>query len=290
MTEKDVTTWEDFKNALTENITGDTKYNIKNDIDATQDILTDTIATASSSYKKIFNGNSFKINGITTYSSIKIFKINDDVVFNDIQFSNIMAQDATLFFSETNAIKEFNGCFINGLIKIFADVGLTSYKFRFYNCSFNVKISTFSNYNSFTSCYIFVDLFMNTNILGTTNTFTNCYIDGILKNKLINNTAIEHVGYNDDGYGSYPNTYSEANVFNCKVIVTNYDASYNYYGASRDNGGAVLNNSDKIYQSDGVTKIPTSQLKTRFDSQWLTDAQLKDKGYIQQNTDFPIYG
>ena len=290
MDEKDITTWEDFKNALNEIITKDTTYNIKNDLDATQDILTSPIVTANSSYKKIFNGNSFKINGITTYSSIIIFKFNYDVEFNNIHFSNIMAQDAKLFFSETKAIKNFNGCFINGLIKVFAEVGLTNYAFRFNNCSFNVKISTFSDYNYFTSCYIFVDLFTNTNILGSTNTFTNCYIDGVLKNKLIDNTAIEHVGYSSDSYGSYPNTYSVANVFNCKVIVTNYDASYNYYGASRDNGGAVLNNLDKIYQSDGVTKIPTSQLKTRFDSQWLTDAQLKDKDYIQQNTDFPIYG
>lgn len=290
MVEKNITTWEDFKSALTENITEDTTYNIKNDLDATQDILTKPIITANSSYKKIFNGNGFKINGITTYSTITIFKFNDNVEFNNLQFTNIMAQDAKLFFSETKSRKKFNGCFINGLMKVLADAGLTTYAITFNNCSFNVKISTFSNYNNFYSCYIFVDLFTDTNILGSTNTFSNCYIDGTLKNTLINNTSIEHVGYSSDSYGSYPNSYSEANVFNCKVIVTNYNASYNYYGASRDNGGAVLNNSDKVYQSDGVTKIPTSQLKTRFDSQWLTDEQLKNKDYIQQNTDFPIYG
>lgn len=292
MAEKDITTWEEFKAAIVENITEDTTYNIKNDIDASSDILTQSIVSASvtSSIKKVFNGNNFKINGITSYSAISVFEINFVAEFNNIHFSNFMLQDAKLLYSNKNSEKIYNGCLFNGLVDTFSAFSTFTHSFIFNSCSFNVKVNIFSSFNMFNSCYIYIEPFQETNKLGTTNKFTNCFIDGVLKNTLIDNTAIEHVGYTSQNSGSYPSSFYTANVFNCKVVVTNYNALFNYYGASRSNDGTVLNNADKIFQADGVTKIPASQLKVRYDTQWLTDAQLKDKNYIQQSTNFPLYG
>ena len=55
MAEKNITTWEQFKIALTESITEDTTYNIKNDLDASNDILTNDI-NCISPHKKNFYG------------------------------------------------------------------------------------------------------------------------------------------------------------------------------------------------------------------------------------------
>ena len=91
MAEKDITTWEEFKNALTESITEDTTYNIKNDLDASNDILTNNIACISSNKNKVFYGNGYKINGITAYGNVTVFYTNQNIDytyrFYDIKFS-----------------------------------------------------------------------------------------------------------------------------------------------------------------------------------------------------------
>ena len=96
MIEKDITTWEEFKAALTENITEETTYNIKNDLDASNDILTKNIEFYGS-WTKIFNGNGYKINGITAYGNVTVFHTTNYTIaeFYDIKFTNFMVESGT---------------------------------------------------------------------------------------------------------------------------------------------------------------------------------------------------
>ena len=75
-------------------------------------------------------------------------------------------------------------------------------------------------------------------------------------------------------------------MFNCKVIVTNYSASTTYKVYTSDS--PVLINKDRLLQSDGVT--PIANIASATNIYFLTDEQMKNKEYIQQNTTFPLYG
>ena len=287
MAEKDITTWEEFKNALTENITEATTYNIKNDLDASNDILIESINCISPNSKdKIFKGNGYKINGITAYGNFVIFKTNQDLDchyrFYDIKFTNFMAESAVfsnLCRSTYNAygaeqLALFINCFFNGVCRVFTSSVTTVRVSYFYKCSINVRCANFASTRcSFDSCYIITTPLQNTNNLDSECTLINSYIEGIVKNTFSSSSYLT-------------SQFNNNNVFNCKVIITNYSDSTTY--RVQPSNAPVLINKDRLLQSDGVT--PIKNIASATNVYFLTDEQMKNKDYIQQNTTFPLYG
>ena len=286
MAEKNITTWAEFKNALTEEITEDTTYNIKNDLDATNDILTSNIVCSTFvNINKVFKGNGYKINGITAYGEVTVFYIqqnyNHSYRFYDINFTNFMIDSGTFtnlcrskFYSGFDQYGNlFVNCFFNGVCKQFtADV--IDKKVAYFNrCSFNVRCAIFSgSLSSFDTCYIITTPLQDTNWINNSTTFINSYVEGVLKYNLPMSYITPQ--------------FSENNIFNCKIIITNYSSSktYKIYASN----GAVLINKDKLFQGDGVS--PVTNIEPATNIYLLTDEQLRNKDYIQQNTSFPLYG
>lgn len=285
MAEKNITTWEEFKNALKESITEDTTYNIKNDLDASNDILTNSIICKSSK-NKIFKGNGYKINGITAYGNVIVFDSNlvtdHDFRFYDIKFTNFMVESGgflslcrSTYHAEFEEYSDlFVNCFFNGVCKYFTysvDTERISY---FTKCSFNIRCERFAGERcSFDSCYIIITPLQNTNSLSSNLTLKNSYVEGTIKNTFSSSNYLTP-------------KFSGNNVFNCKVIVTNYSSSTTYktYNSSEP----VLVNKDRLLQSDGAT--PIANVASATNIYFLTDEQMKNKEYIQQNTTFPLYG
>lgn len=286
MAEKDITSWEEFKNALREQITEDTTYNIKNDLDATNDILTSNIFCSTfNNINKVFKGNGYKINGITAYGDVTVFYIeqnlNHSYRFYDINFTNFMIESGTFtnlcrksyFASFEEYSNLFYNCFFNGVCKQFtADV--MDRKVAYFNrCSFNVRCAIFSGrLCSFDTCYIITTPLQDDNWFSNSATLINSYIEGVLKTNLPMSYITPQ--------------FTKNNIFNCKVIVKNYSPSTTYKAYPSD--APVLINKDKILQSDGVTPITNIAPETNI--YLLTDEQLRNKDYIQQNTSFPLYG
>ena len=283
MAEKDITTWEEFKTALTESITEDTTYNIKNDLDASNDILTSGIMCIDDKKNKIFRGNGYKINGITAYGNVIVFNTTDhDFRFYDIKFTNFMIESGgftnlcrSSYHASFSQYKDlFVNCFFNGVCKSFtydADTNRISY---FTKCSFNVRCEQFAGERcSFDSCYIVITPLQNTNAFSSDATLINSYVEGVIKNTFSSSSYLTP-------------KFSGNNVFNCKVIVTNYSASTTYQ--TYNSSVPVLVNKDRLLQKDGVT--PIANVASATNIYFLTDEQLKNKEYIQQNTTFPLYG
>lgn len=245
MPEKDITTWEQFKAALTENITEDTTYNIKNNLDATNDILTDRINCVSP-YNKIFMGNGYSINGITAYGNVialytaqaNNFKYN----FYDIKFTNFMIESGTFTNLCRNNYEKnlFVNCFFNGVCKSFIGSVASNKNIYFTKCSFNVRCESFGESCSFDSCYIIIEPLQNTNSFGSNSTLINSYVEGIIKNTFSSSNYLTP-------------QFQGNNVFNCKVIITNYSDSTVY--KTRSSTAPTLINRDKLLQNDGVTQI-----------------------------------
>ena len=280
MIEKNITTWEEFKTALTESIIEDTTYYIKNDLDASNDILTENINCICSDKNKIFKGNSYKINGITAYGKVTaIYSAqNTDYQFKfyDVKFTNFMVESGTFIsLARINPDELFINCFFNGVCKNFIPDTLSISRYSYFNkCSFNVRCENFSGSNCyFDNCYIIITPLQKTNTFSSKSIVKNCYVEGTIKNTFSSSDYLTP-------------DFSDDNVFNCEVIITNYSDSTTY--KVRRTSGNILINKDKLLQSDGVTSIKNvaSATKTYF----LTDEQLKNKDFIQQSTTFPLYG
>lgn len=280
MIEKNITTWEEFKAALTEQTTEDTTYNIKNDLDASNDILTKNIEYYNSNIK-IFKGNGYKINGITAYGNVTVFHNSGYILaqFYDIKFTNFMVESGTF----TNLCKSssvsnnflFENCFFNGVCKVFVDEPGVQYLTYFNKCSFNVRCEKFAGSRStFYSCYIVTTPLQDTNSFKSA-IVNECYIEGTITAEPTTSTS-SYITPNFEGN----------NVFNCKVIVKNYVDSRTYY--LNPSGKAVLVNKNKLFQNDGIT--PIKNIADAENIYLLTDEQMKNKDYIQQNTTFPLYG
>ena len=285
MAEKNITTWEEFKTALKENITEDTTYNIKNDLDASNDILTNSI-NCKSSKNKTFRGNGYKINGITAYGDLTVFNTdqdtNHDYRFYDIKFTNFMVESGTFsnlcrstYYAEVEDYGTlFVNCFFNGVCKNFSALVVSKRIAYFNKCSFNVRCASFSrDNNTFDSCYIIITPLQNTNSFSEDSTIKNSYVEGVIKNTFSSSKYLTP-------------KFAGNNVFNCKVIVTNYSDSTTY--KTHNSSEPVLINRDKLLQKDGVTSIANVASATNI--YFLTDEQMKNKEYIQQNTTFPLYG
>ena len=278
MAEKNITTWEQFKAALTENVTEDTTYNIKNNLDATNDILTDRIKCVSP-YNKIFMGNDYSINGITAYGEVIVFytssSTNYKYRFYNIKFTNFMVESGTFTSLCRDTGELFINCFFNGVCKKFIGSVSSSRASNFTKCSFNVRCENFSmgGTNILDSCYIILEPLQKTCIFNTNSTLQNSYVEGVIKNSFSSSNYLTP-------------QFKENNVFNCKVIITNYSDSTTYKTYSST--APTLINRDKLLQSDGVTPIKNITSPTNI--YFLTDKQLKNKDYIQENTTFPLYG
>ena len=286
MAEKDITTWEQFKTALTESITEDTTYNIKNDLDASNDILTNSIMCIDGGKNKIFRGNGYKINGITAYGNVIVFnsdQVTDhDFRFYDIKFTNFMIESGGFAYLCRNSYNAsfsvysdlFVNCFFNGVCKSFTYDAEKNRIAYFTKCSFNVRCESFSgNRCSFDSCYIIITPLQDTNSFSSDSTLVNSYVEGVVKNSFSSRSYLTP-------------KFSGNNVFNCKVIITDYSASTTY--KTYNSSAPVLVNKDRLLQSDGVT--PIANVASATNIYFLTDEQMKNKEYIQQNTTFPLYG
>ena len=284
MAEKNITTWEEFKTALKEDITENTTYNIKNDLDAANDILTNSII-CKSSRNKIFKGNGYKINGITAYGNVIVFDSNlttdHDFRFYGIKFTNFMVESGGFLslcrssyhasFSEYSDL--FVNCFFNGVCKNFTYAVETDRISYFTKCSFNVRCERFAGERcSFDSCYIVITPLQNTCNFSSNTTLINSYVEGTIKKDFSSSSYLTP-------------KFSGNNVFNCKVIVTNYSASTTYQ--TYNSSAPVLINKDRLLQNDGVT--PIANVASATNIYFLTDEQMKNKEYIQQNTTFPLY-
>lgn len=289
MIEKDITTWEKFKEAIEEIITDDTTYTITNDLDATNDILEKGF-NVKTSFKKIFTSDNKKINGITSYNSINIFNGSSlNINFKNIHFTNFMIQTGgfSKMLNSSNKGNIFEGCLFNGLCSQFSPVSSYSgnLEARFSKCSINVRCNIFATYTYFDSCYVIISPFADYCYFGRLPLVSNCFFSGTVKGSLSNNRDIGRIG-DQPGISS-----SFSCVFNVKAIITNYSTSYRYSAINGYTSEAPnLLNLSKIYQSDGSTNVPSTQLVNTSNGFWLTDEQLKDKDYIQQNTSFPLYG
>lgn len=282
MIEKDITTWEGFKTALTETITENTTYNIKNNLDASNDILTNNIeCITTSDYEKVFNGNNYAINGITAYGKVTVFHTIQSKYYNfhflNIKFTNFMV-DSGIFTNLCNKQtgKLFENCFFNGVCDYFLDgLGKNSDKIAgFYKCSLNVRCTRLAvDGVTFDSCYINITPLQNINSFDSDAALLNSYVEGVIKNSFESSSPLTPKFYGN-------------NVFNCKIIITNYSDSKTYKVNTRN--GVTLVNKDKLLQSDGVT--PIKNIATDDKVYFLTDEQMRNKNYIQQNTTFPLYG
>ena len=292
-----ITTWEEFKTALTETITEATTYEIMNDIDVSGTVISNTIVIPTSNYTKTFNGNGHNINGITSYSAIGIFQkaSGGTITFNNTNFTNIMLQTGYLFYYNTdisNGPLTFNECMFSGLtLRLFSSRSSSYACYTYLNrCSINVECAcmAYGRYFYCTDCYIIINPIQGTTVCaldarGSSNyiNLANCYVTGSI-----------YISYDTTSYiigGTFWNTVScYTNVFNIEVHITNYSSSTTYYwtAGSPPESRPELYNSDKIFDNAGNNIT----LGTRTNFWGLTDTQMKSKTYIQENTNFPLYG
>lgn len=301
MATKQITTWDEFKTALTETITENTTYEIMNDIDVSGEVLTGSINIVSNQFLKTINGGEHKINGLTHYSSFGVFNRAQSgvkIVFNNLYFSNFMLQTGYLFNFSTAASSSdyyttFNNCYFSGLVnRLFSAANYSYFTYTNFNrCSFNVQTSVLlyaPKGCSFSNCYIIIKPMEGTTscILWDRHSnhpsMDNCYVSGVL-----------YISYDTNNYiigGAFWNVSAcHHNVFNVEIHITNYNASTTYYwtGGSPPDDRAELYNSDKIYDNAG-NKI-TMGVRNNFYG--LTDSQLKSKTAINQNAPhFPLWG
>ena len=299
-----ITTWDEFKTALTETITENTTYEIMNDIDVSDTPITSiiTVAGATQSATKTIksNGDTAKsINGLTNYTNIEcIFYLRSAYInFDNIHFSNFMLQGSALFANSFDTVN-FNSCYFNGLCRRLCKLksgssGAQRDYIIFNKCSFNISIGAEidDGYSSFRNCYIIFDGYYSTTPTGSpisASSFVDCYLGGVLD--MHNNTQTTFYMMNGRcSSGTYSTSSCIYNcVFNVEMILNNSVTTvyayytYNNYTLSQ----ASLFNSDKIKKYDETTPSIT----WRTNGYGLTDSQLKSRTYIAENTSFPLYG
>lgn len=291
----EITTWDEFVTALTETITEATTYEIMNDIDVSGEIIDSAITIPfNSSYEKIFQPTStaenITINGITSYSSNVIFILTGGgtsskrcATFNNIHFANIMCSNNILlrgdFYSGSNTYR-FNNCLFNGVVKQLCEnnntMNNTSIRYtniHFDKCSFNIACGRFCQSASYYGYYVY---------------FSNCYI--IFQNEIRSNQYYNLSGRftaSDCYFGGEFETTSTSNppailnslctncVFNVEITTPVTLDSF-----TTSTGEYCLINIDKT----------PSYYSVFTNCYGLTDEQLQSRTYIQENTNFPLYG
>ena len=293
-----ITTWDEFKTALTATITENTTYEIMNDIDVSGEILTSQIRLSSGTnyFNKTFNGGNHTINGLTTYANINLFYLYNTYTvytFNQLHFSNFMLSSATFLYQDPGTDYaqpcRFNDCLFNGICSVmFAGTGRSNRYSILTRCSFNVRCNSFITlpgvYIRFNDCYIIINPlaeynhFVYTNYGSLTNSANN-YIGGTIHKQTYTTSSSDYMIY---GIGECGGN----NVFNCDVYIHNYSATTTYYISNSDGSAICLFNKSKIMDSTGN---PVALVGDRTNCKGLTDTQMKSRTYIQENTNFPLY-
>lgn len=289
MATKNISSWDEFKTALTETITENTTYEIMNDIDVSGKLL-DTINATNNSFTKTFKPGgtlpNVTINGLTSYAtSYVLFEIvgSKDVTFTNIHFSNFMCQNLWLFntgeTSDRGAVF-FNNCLFNGVC--FGLYYGRSSTTVFNKCSVNIKCRYLTyKFPYFDDSYVIINPFSDkdTNSIvysaDTLGSFgTNSYLGGTVRN---NRSGLRIYGYDL----CHPR--SRYCVFNLKAEYTDATTSIN---VNNSNSGVSLINNSYIKNSNNadITVTASGAIVP------LTDTQLKSRTYIKENTNFPLYG
>ena len=282
MATKQITTWDEFKTALEENITEDTTYEIMNDIDVSDTLQTNQITCATGGYRKVINGNDHKINGITSYvqqttsgliyanggsSSSPVY-----YTFNNVHFTNFMLSSWGLFSVYARYYQfTFRNCYFNGVA--YTPFGQSyDYPPTFKKCSFNIKAAQWGG-GEYTNCYLTVDTLADSFEWRRGISFTDCYVKGTIKGLTT----------------SYLMPSSVNSVFNADIKLSSTSTtSINFVrNAPGSDTNCCLYNADREYLN-GANRALT--INTQNYIHGLTDSQLKSKTYIQQNTNFPLYG
>lgn len=290
MATKQITTWDEFKTALDEVITETTTYELMNDIDAIDDILESRLPAhtgASNQIHKYFNGNGHKINGITSYITVTLNSSTSlvgviggsyssannfgNTYFDNVHFTNIQTPNIFLF----SAHLHFTNCLFNGIVLALAgnrtsgsnpSIQYPNTGAMFQKCSFNLKCIR----SLLWSYYGYMD---------SNFSFVNCYIiaeESAADFAFTLQDTYYETTKNVSGFITVKQNYFKNSVVNAylkntssAITISSYSGDYN------------LINSDRL-QIDDVT-ISGSCYS-------LTDSQLKSKTYIQENTNFPLYG
>lgn len=275
-----ITTWDELKTAIQTDWTENKIINIMSDIDISGTILTTGLTKPLNSYTITINGNSHKINGISSYSSIYLFTLNRATI-NDLHFSNISAPQAT--FSRTNGWYNtaegqciWNRCYINGILRQVCNAGYSSYSnYQYYrNCSFNIKAfyiagNTYTTQGTFTNCYILYETFLTSttypSYLG--GYFDNCYIGGKFE-------------YNRSGTASMSD-------FISSLIPVRSCFNLEFINHATGNFTVYMNATSNQYTLFNTDKMATPSTTTyQFANQMigLTDSEMKNPAVISQRT------
>jgi hypothetical protein len=280
----DVNTWDELKTAIQTDWTENKIINIMSDIDVSDTILTEGLTKPIDSYTYAItiNGNSHKINGITSYSSIYLFTLNNATI-NDLHFSNIAAANATFSRQGSRVVSEqyrcnWNRCYINGVMRRICYEGLTSsyYNYQYYNnCSFNIKSGyiggeAYGTEGEFKNCYILYETFLTSansypGYLG--GRFNNCYIGGKFE-------------YNRSGSASMSNLISNTIPVRCCFnleFINHATGSLTVYMNATSSQYTLFN-------ADKMTNPPTTTYS--FENQMinLTDSEMKNPAVISART------
>lgn len=278
----EVNTWDELKTAIQSNWTENKTINIMSDIDVSDTILTAGLTKPNNSYTLTINGNSHKINGITSYSAITLFTLNRATI-NDLHISNVAAVQAT--FSTSNGWYNteegqciWNRCYINGILKQVCNSNAYNSRYGNYqyyrNCSFNIKSYTIagsssSTEGSFSNCYILYETFLTSTSYPTYlgGAFGNCYIGGKFE-------------YNRTGSTSLSTLISASiptrSCFNLEFI-NHATATLTVY-ANATSSQYTLFNTDKMVNPSTTTYQFANQMIG------LTDSEMKNPAVISQRT------
>lgn len=326
MATKQITTWDEFISALRENVTENTTYELMNDIELDEPIeqaitIEGNLTSTSQKFTKTFEGLSHKINNIHSYinntsGNLIAFSLQyasgsarywHNMVFNDIHFSNIMLQGMGFIshigysVGSVRMYTQFNRCLFNGLVyRLFYGNGDVSSGLTLSRCSINIQTHTaFSGQIVGDDNYTIVEPYQDICDIGTYGYYNspvtqwrNSYFGGTVKYAYNTNNYIYLTGHARASYYT-----GNPNVINCNIIITNYNASTTYLvggGSSSVTNGGILVNKSKIFQSDGETPIPESQISNTPTSSGfylLSDSELKSKSSINEVAPtFPIWG
>lgn len=264
----EVNTWNELKSAIQNDWTENKTINIMSDIDVSDTILTAGLTKPNNNYALTINGNNHKINGITSYSTITLFALNNGSV-NDLHFSNIAAAQAT--FSRCNGLRiNWNRCYVNGVLLRVCNTNYDYYN----NCSFNIKSytiagSSYSTQGIFTNCYILYETFLTSTAypeyLG--GYFNNCYIGGKFE-------------YSKSGEWTVSDLISDTiplrSCFNLEFINHSTSALTVYMNATSNQ--YTLFNADKMVNPSTTTYVFGHQMVN------LTDSEMKNPAVISQRT------
>lgn len=290
MATKDITTWAEFKTALTETISENTTYTLKNDIDMTENLIESTInCTGANTYNKIFEGGNHVISGITSYANINgVFSIPSvyssisnvhHFIFRNIKFYNyeLSSTNGCLLYASTapsGAVKnaQFINCSFSGNVNYMCNDNTGSYRtnYNFDNCIINLGFKNAGGCNrTLNNCWCSFTSLAPTSMPTYLLSFYsfNCYIEG----KIV---------CQNSGTGTRYLFAGNNNVYNIDTTLPTTVSTVYATGSASTATPNLIN----------IDKITGHAISARAGEYQLTDSQIKNGDYIRNNTTFVISG